>query len=149
MPTPWDPFPLLTHLAYDCMKALQSLFPVELSWCPQVEFNSFSWISPSKRVHTIKKDCLVSKLLFSADLSAGGARPREQQCSEVGSVGARQGPDPQRLHDLDKKIKPLCASAFLSAKRNNKTTYLFGVLWALNELIQAKCLKQGLAQSSF
>lgn len=65
-------------------------FPVELSLMSPSRIQFFLPGSlHQKRFHTIKKDCLVSKFLFSADLCAGGTRPREQQRSKVGSVGGR------------------------------------------------------------
>ena len=106
-------------------------------WCPQVEHNSFSLNLSIKR----------GFMLFSADLWAWGARPGEMQCSKECSVGARparvQIPKAARKLNLSVPQLPLLQNGV------NKSIYLFGALWALNELIQAKCFEQCLAHSFY
>lgn len=73
-----DPFPLLSHLTYDCMKALQSLFPSgALPDVLEVEFRFFLPGSLQQRGFTTDKKELFGFLSsFSLlTLSAGGTRP--------------------------------------------------------------------------
>lgn len=99
-----------------------------------------------KRFHAIKKT-FVCKFLFSADLWAWGARLGEMQCSKECIVGARparvQIPKAARKLNLSVPQLPLLQNGV------NKSIYLSGALWALNELIQAKCFEQCLAHSNF